>query len=72
MALYAEAFEQAGALDKLEAFSSFHGADFYQLPRNADHIILKKEDWKIPSQLEFAEEKLIPLWAGQHLSWKML
>jgi dihydroorotase len=72
MALYAEAFEEAGALDKLEAFASFYGADFYHLPRNTDRIILKKEDWKVPAQLKFAEEKLIPLRAGQHISWKML
>lgn len=69
---YAEAFEQAGALDKLEAFASFYGADFYQLPRNTAHITLGKEDWEIPAQLDFVEEKLIPLRAGQRLSWKMV
>ena len=72
MAFYAEAFEQAGALDKLEAFASFYGADFYQLPRNTDRITLRKEDWEIPAQLDFVEEKLIPLRAGQRLSWKMI
>lgn len=70
--LYAAAFEQAGALDKLEAFASFHGADFYQLPRNKDSITLNKESWFIPEQLEFAEEKLIPLFAGESLAWKMV
>lgn len=72
MAFYAEVFEQAGTLEKLEAFASFYGADFYQLPRNTARITLKKEDWRIPAQLEFAEEKLIPLRAGQRLSWKMV
>ena len=72
MAFYTEVFEQAGLLDNLEAFSSFHGADFYQVPRNTDYIILKKESWEIPTQLEFAEDKLIPLCAGQRLSWKMI
>ena len=72
IAFYTEVFEQAGALEKLEAFASFHGADFYQLPRNTARITLKKEGWKIPAQLEFAEEKLIPLRAGQRLSWKIV
>jgi len=69
--LYAAAFEQAGALVKLEAFASFHGADFYQLPRNNGYITLNKESWIIPEQLEFAGEKLIPLYAGDSLAWKM-
>ena len=69
--LYAIAFEQAGALDKLEAFASFYGADFYQLPRNSGHITLKKEYWTVPEQFEFANEKLIPLYAGESLTWKM-
>ncbi|ARO86976.1 dihydroorotase [Nitrosospira lacus] len=70
--LYAEAFEQAGALDKLEAFASFHGADFYRLPRNRDRITLKRENWNVPAQLEFAENGLIPLRAGESLAWKLL
>jgi dihydroorotase len=70
--LYAEVFEQAGALDKLEAFASFHGADFYQMPRNRDRITLKKECWVIPEQLQFADETLIPLYAGKSLAWKMI
>jgi dihydroorotase len=69
--LYATAFEQADALDKLEAFASFYGADFYQLPRNSSHITLKKEYWTVPEQFEFANEKLIPLYAGEHLTWKI-
>lgn len=70
--LYAEVFEQVGALNKLEAFASFHGADFYQMPRNRDHITLKKESWVIPEQLQFAQENLIPLRAGEELAWKMI
>ncbi|MER2512974.1 MAG: dihydroorotase [Nitrosomonas ureae] len=69
--LYATAFEQAGALDKLEAFASFYGADFYQLPRNSSRITLKKEYWTVPEQFEFANEKLIPLYAGKSLTWKI-
>jgi len=70
--LYAEAFEQAGALDKLEAFASFHGADFYKLPRNKDSVTLKKENWDVPAQLEFAGEALVPLRAGESLVWKLI
>ena len=70
--LYAEAFEQAGALDKLEAFASFHGADFYKLPRNKDSITLKKESWIVPSRLSFGNETLIPLRAGESLAWKLI
>ncbi|WP_430229627.1 dihydroorotase [Nitrosomonas communis] len=69
---YAEAFEQAGALDKLETFTSFHGADFYGLPRNTNNITLIKESWKIPPYLEFGEGKLVPLRAGENVSWKLL
>lgn len=70
--LYAEAFEHANALDKLEAFASFHGADFYKLPRNTDTITLKKESWSMPEQLEFAGETLVPLWAGERVAWKLV
>jgi dihydroorotase len=70
--LYAEAFEQAGALDKLEAFASFYGADFYRLPRNNDSIRLKKESWNVPAQLEFGGETLVPLRAGDSVSWKLI
>jgi dihydroorotase len=70
--LYAEAFEQAGALDKLEAFASFHGADFYQLPRNKDRITLQKKNWNMPLSLEFGEETLVPLRAGESLTWKLI
>lgn len=69
---YTEAFEQAGALDKLEAFASFYGADFYKLPRNQDSITLIKENWNVPAQLEFAGETLVPLRAGESIGWKMI
>lgn len=69
--LYATAFEQAGALNKLEAFASFHGADFYQLPRNTSSIRLKKESWVVPEQFDFAGEQLIPLYAGNPVNWKL-
>ena len=68
---YAEAFEQVGALDKLEAFASFHGTDFYQLPRNRESITLEKYDWVIPNQLDYVGEKLVPLRAGESISWKV-
>lgn len=69
--LYAEAFEQAGALEKLEAFASFHGADFYRLPRNQDTITLKKENWSVPAQLEFGDERMIPFRTGENVTWTL-
>jgi dihydroorotase len=69
--LYAEAFEQAGALDRLEAFASFNGADFYGLPRNADRITLVRESWLVPESLPFGEDVLVPLRAGQAVAWKL-
>lgn len=69
--LYAEAFEQVGALDKLEAFASFNGPDFYELPRNRDQLILRKETWAIPSELALGDEKLVPLRTGSSVSWTM-
>ncbi|MCO6435292.1 dihydroorotase [Nitrosomonas nitrosa] len=70
--LYAEVFEQAGALDKLEGFASFHGADFYHLPRNTDTLRLVKDSWTVPTQIKFGEESLVPLRAGGKVSWKIL
>jgi dihydroorotase len=69
--LYAEAFEDAGALDKLEGFASHFGADFYQLPRNTDTITLAKTDWLAPNSLEFAGTDLVPLRAGETLRWQL-
>jgi dihydroorotase len=68
--LYAEAFEQAGSLDKLEGFASFFGADFYGLPRNSDTITLEKTDWQVPESYSFAEQKLVPMRAGEMIHWK--
>jgi dihydroorotase len=70
--LYAEAFEQADALDKLEAFASFYGADYYGLPRNSDTITLRKEAWQVPDSVGFGEHQLVPLRAGEMMGWKLL
>ena len=69
--LYAEAFERLGALDKLEGFASFYGADFYRLPRNTGKITLRKEEWQVPDSCAFGEHHLIPLRAGEFITWKM-
>lgn len=69
--LYAEAFEQLGALDKLEGFASFYGADFYGLPRNTNQITLQKASWQVPTSLIFAENQLVPLRAGESLVWQL-
>ncbi|ERL53297.1 dihydroorotase [Halomonas huangheensis] len=70
---YAMAFDQAGALDRLEGFASHHGPDFYRLPRNADSITLKREEWQVPAELPFGEGKtLVPLCAGDSLPWRLV
>lgn len=78
--LYAEAFEAANSLDKLEGFASFYGADFYCLPRNIEQITLVKDSWVVPASLPFdgdvpsevRGEVLVPLRAGQVLNWKLV
>jgi len=70
--LYAELFEKAGALDKLEGFASFYGPDFYRLPRNSGTITLEKRPWQVPVDYPFAEQTLIPLKAGEPLAWKCI
>ena len=71
--LYAEAFEAAGALDRLEAFASFNGPDFYRLPRNSGKVTLEKQSWMTPEALAYAEgEQLVPLRAGELLHWKLI
>jgi dihydroorotase len=70
--LYAEVFEQAGALDKLEAFASFHGADFYGLPRNQDHVTLMKRPWMAPASYDFGNGRLVPMRAGEEIAWSMV
>ena len=69
--LYAEAFEAAGALDRLEAFASFHGPDFYGLPRNRGRVTLRREAWTLPETLPFGETVLKPLRGGETLNWKL-
>jgi dihydroorotase len=70
--LYAEAFEAVGALDKLEAFASFYGADFYGLPRNKEQITLVKESWTVPEGIAYAGDVLVPLRACQAVAWKLV
>lgn len=70
--LYATAFEQAGALDKLEGFASHFGADFYGMPRNTEQITLINEPWQVPQQLPFGDSQLVPLCAGETLNWRLL
>ena len=69
--LYAEAFEAAAALDRLEAFASFHGPDFYGLPRNIGSVTLKRQDWALPAELPFGDATIKPLRAGETLHWKI-
>ncbi|MEI2743776.1 MAG: dihydroorotase [Candidatus Competibacter sp.] len=69
--LYAEAFESAGALDRLEAFASVHGPDFYGLPRNAGTITLRRQMTPVPEYLAFGDDQLVPLRAGSALSWSV-
>ncbi|NJN24270.1 MAG: dihydroorotase, partial [Acaryochloridaceae cyanobacterium RL_2_7] len=71
MELYAEAFENVNALDKLEAFASFYGPDFYRLPRNQEKITLTKTTWKIPDSVSFPDSELVPLKAGEQLTWQI-
>jgi dihydroorotase len=70
--LYAEAFEAAGTLDKLEAFASFYGADYYGLPRNTEKVTLRKEEWQVPVSVGFGEHRLVPLRAGEKMKWKLV
>jgi dihydroorotase len=70
--LYAIAFEEAGALDKLEGFASEHGPAFYELPKNSGRITLVREPWQVPETIAFGEHALVPLRAGETLPWKIL
>ena len=70
MELYAQAFDAAGALDRLEAFASFNGPDFYRLPRNADKVTLSRQPWSVPDEVRMGDTSLVPLDAGQTLGWK--
>lgn len=70
--LYAEAFKQVNALDKLEGFASFHGADFYGLPRNIGTVTLEKSSWTVPSQYGESDSLITPLRAGESLQWRFV
>ena len=70
--LYAEIFERAGALDRFEAFASFHGPDFYRLPRNRDTLTLEQRSWTVPEELRFGKETVVPLRAGKTMAWTVL
>ena len=70
--MYAEAFDNAGALDQLEGFASFHGPDFYSLPRNTGTITLRRESWTPPESFVFGEANLKPLRAGEALPWRLV
>jgi dihydroorotase len=71
MALYAQAFESVDALDKLEGFASFHGPDFYRLPRNTGTVTLTESDWRVPDEVPFPGSNLVPLCAGETLRWTL-
>jgi dihydroorotase len=70
--LYATAFEQMGALDRLEAFASFNGPDFYRLPRNTARISLRRETWTVPESLPFGADRIVPLAGGETIGWKLV
>jgi dihydroorotase len=69
--LYAEAFEEAGALDRLEGFASHFGPDFYGLPRNPGRITLLREAWTVPASYPFGEHQLVPMRAGEQVRWRL-
>jgi len=70
--LYAEVFERAGALPRLEAFASLRGPDFYRLPRNHDRITLERSAWSVPAALPFGGEQLVPMRAGETIAWRLV
>ncbi len=72
MELYAQAFDDAGALDRLEGFASFFGADFYGLPRNRDQVALVRQPWQLPESLPFGDGRLKPLCGGETLAWRLI
>jgi dihydroorotase len=69
--LYAEAFDSVGALDRLEAFASFHGPDYYRLPRNRDTVTLVRETWTVPALIPYGDDMLVPLRGGEPVHWKL-
>jgi dihydroorotase len=71
MELYTQAFDQAGALDKLEGFASFHGADFYGLPRASETVTLHRQAWTLPAEFMAGDDEIVPLGGGEPVSWKL-
>jgi dihydroorotase len=69
--LYTQAFDQAGALDRLEGFASFHGADFYGLPRSAESVTLRREPWTLPTEFMAGGDEIVPLGGGESIGWRM-
>ena len=67
--LYAEVFDEAGALDRLEGFASHYGPDFYGLPRNRERIVLRRDSWRVPEHYALGDDELVPLRAGQSVAW---
>jgi dihydroorotase len=70
--LYAETFEEAGALDKFEGFASCFGPDFYQLPRNEGVITLRRETWAVPGAYAFGSDVVVPMRANEKIRWRMI
>ena len=68
----AEVFERLDALEQLEAFAAHFGPDFYRLPRNTDTITLRKQDWEVPARLPLGEDSLVPLRAGEAITWQVV
>ena len=69
--LYTQAFDQAGALDRLEGFASFHGADFYGLPRSTESVTLRREPWTLPAGFMAGGDEIVPLGGGESIGWRM-
>ena len=72
MELYAQAFDTAGALDKLEGFASLHGPAFYRLPPNGSSVTLERTSWVIPAELPFGDTTIVPLNGGESMAWKLV
>ncbi len=70
--LYTQAFDQAGALDKLEGFASFHGADFYGLPRASEQVTLRREEWTLPAEFMAGDNEIVPLGGGESIGWRLV
>ena len=71
--LYAQVFDELGALDKLEGFASFHGADFYGLRRNTNTVTLEKQSWTVPESVTLPNgEAIVPFFAGKAVAWKLV